>query len=100
VENRYGSMTVVQHSSYPASNRNNPTGLPSESNIWNIDLTTGQLTAVWFNDDGTEINCTIFYDATYGDLNFTGDLPAFLEVYPDTDYVTTLYYVPLSYFGY
>jgi len=96
----YGSMTVVQHSTYPATNKNNPTGFPSESNIWNLNTSTGELTAVWFDDDGTEVSCTIFYDATYGDMNFTGDLPAYLKIYPDNCYVTTLYFAPLSYFGY
>jgi len=95
----YGSMTVVQSSSWPATNRNNPTGLPSESGFWTMDASNGQLTAVWFNDDGTKVDCTIFADATYGDLNFAGDLAAFLNIYPDNVYVTTLYFVPLSYFG-
>jgi len=100
----YGSMTVVQHSTYPATNRNNPTGYPSESRVWNIVLDpssgTGQLSLTWFNDDGTPVNTTSFWDATYGDLNFAGDLTQFLKVYPDNNcYITTLYWVPLSYFG-
>ena len=95
-------MTVVSHSTYPATTVNNPTGFPGESEVWNIDFNsgTGQLSLTWFNDDGTPVNATSFLDATYGDLNFAGDLTAFLKVYPDNQcYVTTLYWVPLSYFG-
>jgi len=91
----YGSMTVVQHSTYPASNTNNPTFLPSESNIWSVNLQTGQLTATWFNDNGTPVPCTIYYDVTYGDFGFTGDLPAYVKLYLDNTIPTTLYFVGL-----
>jgi len=96
----YGTMTVVQHSTWPATNTNNPNGDPSESGIWNINLSTNELTAVWFDDDGTEVDTTIFLDATFGDLNFGGDLTAYASVYPGYPFhVTTLYFVPFSYFG-
>jgi hypothetical protein len=89
-------MTVVQQSSFPASNTNNPTGLASESNIWTVDTTSGQLTTTWFNNDGTPVPCVIFYDVTYGDLNFGGDLNAFVDTYHDTDVIATLYFVGLN----
>ncbi|KAF8577499.1 hypothetical protein K439DRAFT_551661 [Ramaria rubella] len=92
----YGSMTVVQESTFPASNVQNPTGLPSQSNIWTMDSTTGQLTSTWFNDDGTPVPCTMFYDLTYGDLNFGGDLSAFKATYwQDQDVQVWLYYIGL-----
>jgi len=91
----YGSMTVVQHSTYPASNTNNPTHLPSESNIWTVNLTTGELTATWFNDNGKAVDCTIYYDVTYSDFGFTGDLKEYVKLYLDTTIPTTLYFVGL-----
>jgi len=91
----YGSMTVVSHSTYPASNINNPTHLPSESNIWTVDYTTGQLTATWFNDNGKQVPCTIYYDITYSDFGFTGDLPAYVKLYLDNTVAVSLYFVGL-----
>jgi len=91
----YGSMTVVQHSTYPASNTNNPTFLPSESNIWSVNLQTGQLTATWFNDNGTPVPATIYYDVTYSDFGFTGDLPAYVKLYLDSTIPVALYFVGL-----
>jgi len=91
----YGSMTVVQHSTYPASKINNPTHLPSESNIWTIDMSTSQLTATWFNDNGTPVPCTIYYDVTYSDFGFSGDLAAYVKLYLDSTLAVTLYFVPV-----
>jgi len=91
----YGSMTVVQDSTYPASNTNNPTYLPSESRIWSIDTTTGQLTATWFNDNGTPVPCTIYYDVTYGDFGFSGDMAAYVKLYLDTTIQVFPYFVGL-----
>jgi len=91
----YGSMTVVQDSSYPASNLYNPTYLPSESNIWTIDDTTGQLTATWFNDNGTPVPCQIYYDVTYGDFGFSGDLAAYVKLYLDNTIQVYPYFVGL-----
>jgi hypothetical protein len=96
-------MTVVSHSTYPATNLNNPSGFPSESNVWSIVLDpstgTGELSVTWFNDDGTPVSTTPFLDATYGDLNFGGDIKQYLKVYPDDVRVCSFYFAPLSYFG-
>jgi len=92
----YGSMTVVQHSTYPASNTNNPTFLPSESNIWSLVKNTGsQLTATWFNDNGTPVPCTIYFDITYGDFGFTGDVAQYVKLYLDNVVAVSLYFIPL-----
>jgi len=91
----YGSMTVVQHSTYPASNLNNPTHLPSESNIWTVDMQTSQLSAKWFNDNGTPVPCTIYYDNRYSDFGFTGDLQQYVNLYLDTVTRVALYFIPL-----
>lgn len=92
----YGSMTVVQNSTSPASDKRNPTNLPSESNIWSLDTGSKALTATWFNDDGTPVPSVIFYDNTYGDLNFGGDVDAFAAYYGDQTTVVTLYFVGSS----
>lgn len=86
-------MTVVQHSTYPASNTNNPTNLPSESNIWSVDYTSGLLTATWFNDNGKKVPCTIYYDVTYSDFGFTGDLKEYVKLYLDNTIAVNLYFV-------
>jgi len=95
----YGSMTVVQHSTYPASNTNNPTFLPSESNIWSLTTASGsggkRLTATWFNDNGTPVPCTIYFDITYGDFGFTGDLAQYVKLYLDNVVAVSLYFIPL-----
>jgi len=90
----YGSMTVVQHSTYPASNIHNPTNLPSESVIWTID-TSSQLTATWFNDNGTPVPATIYFDNRYGDFGFTGDLQQYVNLYLDQVTRVSLYFIPL-----
>jgi hypothetical protein len=89
-------MTVVQHSTFPASNTNNPTFLPSESIIWTINHFTNELTADWFNDNGTPVPCTIYYDVTYGDFGFTGDLPAYVGLYLDNTIPVNLYFVGVN----
>jgi hypothetical protein len=91
----YGSMSVVQHSTYPASNTDNPTYLPSESNIWTVNYETSELTATWFNDNGKKVPCQIYYDVTYGDFGFSGDMQAYADLYLDTLIQTYLYFVPL-----
>jgi len=91
----YGSMTVVQHSTYPASNTNNPTFLPSESNIWTVNMQTSQLTATWFNDNGTPVPCTIYYDIRYSDFGFTGDLAQYVKLYLDSTVAVALYFIPV-----
>jgi len=91
----YGSMTVVQHSTFPASNTNNPTFLPSESKIWSVNMQTSQLGATWYNDDGKAVQCTIYYDVTYSDFGFTGDLAEYVKLYLDSTIPVALYFIPL-----
>lgn len=93
----WGSVTVVQKSTFPASNTNNPTYLPSESSVWSVDLVTGQLTGTWFTDNGKAVPCTIYADVNFfSDLGFTGDLNAFVKKYSQTVIgPLSLYFVPL-----
>ncbi|KAH8920827.1 hypothetical protein BT69DRAFT_1336096 [Atractiella rhizophila] len=85
----YGLLTATANAPAPATVTDNPTGQPAESAIWNIDCTTGELTVTWTNDDGSEVPATIFHNLSFGDLDVTGDLETFVNVYGDvTDTVS------------
>lgn len=90
----FGSVTIVQKSTYPATNTNNPCYLPSESTVWSID-SNQQLTGTWFNDNGKAVPSTIYIDVNYNDLGFTGDLAAFSKYYNQYTVALKAYFVPL-----
>ncbi|KZT32965.1 hypothetical protein SISSUDRAFT_1054833 [Sistotremastrum suecicum HHB10207 ss-3] len=70
-------MTPVSESTNPSSN--DPLGVPAESMIWQVNLATLTLTASWRTPGGGSIPLTIFHDLSFGDLDFTGDLNAFVN---------------------
>ncbi|KZS95741.1 hypothetical protein SISNIDRAFT_451357 [Sistotremastrum niveocremeum HHB9708] len=87
----YAFMTPVPQSSSPATG--NAIGSQGESQIWNIDSTTLELTASWRSGTSSSPLIT-FYDESYGDLDFTADLTAFTDEYSDRVIQVRLWFNP------
>jgi len=69
---------------------------PSESQIWTLDCTTLQLTAMWTNTDNTQpATTTIFYDPAVDYLGLTGDLAVFQSVFSEHAFPVTFTYIPV-----
>jgi len=91
----YASFAPVSHSVAPPTDSANPTGQPSESNLWSMDASTGELTAQWGLNSGKYVDMKIFYDVTYGDLNMAQDFDAYTTYFGDIIEAVSFFFVPL-----
>ncbi|KZS89492.1 hypothetical protein SISNIDRAFT_469263 [Sistotremastrum niveocremeum HHB9708] len=78
----YGFMGPISESTTPDSDTNNVGGA-SESQIWTLNPSTLVLSALWRGESGDPIPLTLFADGTFGDLDFAGDLTAFVNKFGD-----------------
>jgi hypothetical protein len=67
----------------PGNNSTNPIGTAAESAVWSL-VNGNQLTAAWTLPGNSTAPLTIFQDITFGDLDFAGDLSAFVATYGDS----------------
>ncbi|KZT36121.1 hypothetical protein SISSUDRAFT_1050324 [Sistotremastrum suecicum HHB10207 ss-3] len=78
----YGFMGPISESTTPDSDPNNVGGA-SQSQIWTLNPSTLVLSAFWRGESGDPIPLTLFADGTFGDLDFAGDLTAFVNKFGD-----------------